>query len=138
MEIRHDNIERIGRSISDSPMTISEIMEKTGLSKPCISRAIATLIVQKRVYIGDWRPLMAGKSLRHVAAYRFGDGVDKPRPARQSRDQKLAKKRLYSISKRELEKLEADRLERTRRELERPAFRDPFIAALFGPYEART
>jgi hypothetical protein len=36
-----------------------------------------------------------------------------------------------------MEKADAERRERIRKELARPAFRDPLVAALFGEYERR-
>jgi hypothetical protein len=135
---RAENIAQVSAVIKRRARTIPEIAVASGLSQPCVRGVLDVLQAESKVHIAGWK--LEGRSYRHVARFIFGPGTDAPKPPTQTAEERRAKNRAYKTrhAMTKMEKADAERRERIRRELARPAFRDPFIAALFGPYEART
>jgi DNA-binding transcriptional regulator LsrR (DeoR family) len=134
---RQQNRKAVEFAIKQKAMTVVQIAKATGVSQPCVKAVLAVLRDEGLVHIPTWPRV--GESFRHVAAYRYGAGTDVEKPPLQTREERAAKNRAYraASANRKAQAAEAERRERIARELARPAFRDPFIAALFGPYEAR-
>jgi hypothetical protein len=132
-------MKRIVAAIEGKSLTVPEIRKVTGLSQPCVQRAIDKLRLNGHAHLAEWRSIDVSAVPRWIAAYRFGKGVDAAKPGRQSIEVRRAKQRVYRSNhlRKKVDKEEAERRERIRQELARPAFRDPFIAQFFGPYEAR-
>lgn len=130
---------RIIAAIQDKSLTVPEIRKATGLSQPCVQRAIDRLRLNGQAHLAEWRSIDVSAVPRWIAAYRYGNGADTPKPARQSVDLRRAKQRAYRAKhvEKKVGREEAELRKRIAEELARPAFRDPFIAQFFGPYEAR-
>lgn len=127
-------IERIKAAIKDRAMKVPEIAEATGISQPYVHDLIDLLRADHLVYIERWA--VAGLSRRHTAFYRLGNRKDARKPPTQSKEVRKKKLRVYrarQVSKK-VDKADTEYRERVRKELERPAFRDPLVAALFGEY----
>jgi len=140
---RKENVESIAAAIAKSPKTIPEIVKMTGLSQPTVMDIINMMRADGKAYLPIWKHMKAGRVHRYVACYKRGSGSDAPKPARQTVEEKRAKDRAYCAKLRQaakakeptkLQKAEAERHERLRKELARPAFRDPLVAAFYGEY----
>jgi DNA-binding Lrp family transcriptional regulator len=140
---RKENVESITVVIARSPKTIPEIVKITGLSQPTIQDIINMLRADGKAYLAMWKHTKAGRVYRYVACYRRGSGPDAPKPARQTVEEKRARNRAHCAKLRQAakakeptkpQKAEAERHERLRKELARPAFRDPLVAAFYGEY----
>lgn len=134
---RKENIDRVVAVIQTGAITVPNIVRQSGVSQPCVRDVFDHLRAHKLVHLAEWQTVNVGTVTRWIAAYRYGDGVDAPKPATQSDDQRRAQQRTYrkKYAETQIAKAEAARLERIRKELDRPAFRDPLVAALFGEYQ---
>lgn len=135
---RKENVARVAATITESALTIPEIMKVTRLSQPCCLSIINELRVSKLAYLADWKRIDAGAMYRWVAAYQCGAGVDVAKPQGQSIEERRARNRAYKAAHKasKLDADEAERVEKIKRELARPAFRHWQDAALFGEVRA--
>lgn len=133
MPLQH-NIDRVIEAVKRGG-TFRALAKATGLSVPSVKTIILALHAQKLVHIVGYPK----SGTVPTAFYLYGPGEDAKKPPKYTReayrDRRRECRRLAKLAAEE--QAEKQRSERIRRELARPAFRDPFIAALFGPYEAR-
>lgn len=129
------NIDAVIAVISDRSMTMPEIAAASGISTPTVQNSIRLMKFDGRVFIEKWSTLKVGIACQYVASYRFGKGIDAVKP-KQTREERLQKNRARKDNREatKAECAEAARRERIARELQRPAFRNPFVEAFYGPY----
>jgi hypothetical protein len=128
------NIDIVARAVKRGG-TFRELADDTGLSVPCVKKILLAMHAQKLVHIEGYPKI----GCVHVASYKSGPGEDAKKPPKLTLEDHRERHKEYrrQAKQRAEEHAEKQRSERIRQELARPAFRDPFIAALFGPYEAR-
>jgi len=130
MPLQH-NIDRVTEAVKRGG-TFPALAKATGLSVPSVKKIILALHAQKLVHIEGYPK----SGTVPAASYRYGPGEDAKRPPKMTRAEQRARckeyRRLAKIAAEE--QAEKQRSERIRRELARPAFRDPLVEAFYGSY----
>jgi hypothetical protein len=130
------NIKKVERCMKKKPGTIVEIAQRSGFSDTFVREIVGILFMGDKCHISSY----ATRGKRDFAVYSAGPGVNAPTPEKMTPEERRARNREYYAAKmaKKADSIEASHKARIAAELARPAFRDPLVAALFGPYEART
>lgn len=124
------------------PRTVEQLTKSTGFALETTRRIVKSQLRMGNCHVCGWETVSTSQQKK--AIYRWGAGVSVPRPPtdmaelrRKNREYARTARLKRAIENPQLPDVEARHRAKVMLELARPAFRDPFIAALFGPYEAR-
>lgn len=129
------NIQKIESLMKARPGTVTDLAKRSALSITLTREIVGILFHSDKSHITSY----ATSGTKKFPVYAFGKGINAPAPGRFTPEERRERNRKYHAAKlaKKADEAESAHRARIREELARPAFRDPFIVALFGPYEAR-